>query len=189
MDPLPVIHTIGHSTRSLVEFTGLLAESAIGCIVDVRRFPGSRAYPHFNAEPLAAALASHGIGYWHAAVLGGRRRAGEVASGGSDGFWTNASFARYAAHARTAAFRDALRALQDRSADQRCALMCAEAVWWRCHRRIIADHLLALGHPVLHILGAANVVAAELTSGAHVRDGDVVYPGQGSLFDVPAGDR
>jgi uncharacterized protein (DUF488 family) len=185
MGATPAIYTIGHSTRSLEGFLDLLAASAIECVVDVRRFPGSRAYPHFNAEPLSAALARAGIDYWHAVVLGGRRRAGEVIDNSARSFWTNASFARYASHARTAAFREALSTLQERAASQRCALMCAEAVWWRCHRRIIADHLIARGCPVLHIMGPGNVVAAEVTAGARIVDGDVVYPGQLSLLELP----
>lgn len=183
MEKAPAIYTIGHSTRKLAEFVGLLKESDIACVVDVRRFPGSRAFPHFNAEPLAAALAADGIDYWHATVLGGRRRAGEVADDSTDHFWTNASFRRYAAHARTRAFDDALDVLRERAARQRCALMCAEAVWWRCHRRIIADHLIARGHPVLHVMGPGQVDPASLTPGASVSaGGGVVYPGQASLF-------
>lgn len=183
MDRIDAIYTIGHSTRSLADFVGLLRESAVECVVDVRRLPGSRAFPHFNAEPLSAALAGQGIDYWHATVLGGRRRAGEVVGEGADTFWTNASFRRYAAHARSAAFAEALDALQAKAARQRCALMCAEAVWWRCHRRIIADHLLARGCPVLHIMAPGHVDPASLTAGAAITNGEVVYPGQPSLFD------
>jgi uncharacterized protein (DUF488 family) len=182
MDAAPTVYTIGHSTRTLDAFVGLLGESGIECVVDVRRLPGSRAFPHFNAEPLSAALAAEGIDYWHATVLGGRRRAGEVVDAGADAFWTNASFRRYAAHARSRAFRAALDELQARALEQRCVLMCAEAVWWRCHRRIIADHLLARGCPVLHIMGPGQVDPAALTTGAAIADGEVIYPGQPSLF-------
>lgn len=183
METASAIYTIGHSTRTLAEFVGLLKESDIQCVVDVRRFPGSRAFPHFNAEPLSAALAQARIAYWHATVLGGRRRAGEVADESADRFWTNASFRRYAAHARTGAFDEALRVLQERAERERCVLMCAEAVWWRCHRRIIADHLIARCHPVLHIMGPGQVDPASLTPGAAVSPaGRVVYPGQPSLF-------
>lgn len=186
MEGKAAIFTIGHSTRTIGEFIGLLRESGIGCVVDVRRFPGSRAYPHFNAEALSTSLHAECIDYWHAATLGGRRRAGEVIDDSGDSFWTNPGFRRYAAYARSNAFGDALRALEARAADTRCALMCAEAVWWRCHRRIIADHLLARGHPVLHIMGSGNVVPATLTAGAMIAGGDVVYPGQPALFDGAA---
>ena len=173
--PLPIF-TIGHSTRPLEEFLGLLAESNIGCVVDVRRLPGSRAYPQYDAEALRASLHDAGIDYWHLTALAGLRRASEVPAASESAFWTNASFRRYAAYASTAAFAEGLRSLEMRAATQRCALMCAEAVWWRCHRRIIADYLLARGHAVMHIMGPGKVVAAELTAGAQVVDGTPCYP-------------
>jgi uncharacterized protein (DUF488 family) len=149
---LPVF-TIGHSSRPLEVFLGLLAESRIACVVDVRRLPGSRSFPQYNADALAASLSASGIDYWHVPALCGRRTVGELDGVPPENFWSNASFARYAAHARSATFANGLDELVQRSARQRCALMCSEAVWWRCHRRIIADHLIARGEQVVHIMG------------------------------------
>ena len=170
------IHTIGHSTRPLVEFIGLLQASAIQCVVDVRRLPGSNAYPQYNADALQRSLADVGIEYWHLTAIAGRRRAKEVATAAESNFWTNASFRRYAAYAHTQEFRAGLQALEERATRQACAVMCAEAVWWRCHRRIISDYLLADGIRVLHIMGAGKIDIASLTRGACVIDGQPVYP-------------
>lgn len=167
MNPEPIF-TIGHSTRPIGEFLALLEDSRIGCVVDVRRLPGSRAYPQYDADALADSLAREEIDYWHLDALCGRRSAGEIAGLPTDDFWRNASFARYAAWARGALFRQALEALLERARDTRCVVMCSEAVWWRCHRRIIADYLLAQGVPVLHIMGPGKLVSAELTRGARI---------------------
>ena len=173
---LATIHTIGHSTRPLDEFIGLLQASSIECVVDVRRLPGSRAYPQYNADALQGSLADAGIEYWHLTALAGRRRASEVPDLGEDSFWTNPSFRRYAAYTHTGDFQDGLHALEHRAARQSCALMCAEAVWWRCHRRIISDYLLADGIRVLHIMGAGKIEVATLTKGACVVEAQPVYP-------------
>ncbi|MGV8942991.1 DUF488 domain-containing protein [Thermomonas sp.] len=170
------LHTIGHSTRPLEEFIGLLQASSIQCVVDVRRLPGSNAYPQYNADALQQSLAEVGIDYCHLLSLAGRRRASEVPTTDEDKFWTNPSFRRYAAYAGTQAFRDGLQTLEERAQQQACAVMCAEAVWWRCHRRIITDYLLADGIRVLHIMGAGKVDVATLTKGAWVVDGQLVYP-------------
>lgn len=174
------IFTIGHSTRPLEEFLGLLAESGIDCVVDVRRLPGSRAYPQYDADTLRDSLQDVGIDYWHLTALAGLRRSSEAPKAFESTFWTNASFRRYAAYAHTTEFAGGLHALELRAASQRCALMCAEAVWWRCHRRIIADYLLAGGHRVLHIMGPGKVMPAELTSGARIVDGAPCYPEEAS---------
>ncbi len=173
--PAPVF-TIGHSTRPIDVFLGLLDESRIECVVDVRRLPGSRAFPQFDADPLRAALAQADIDYWHAQALGGRRHAARSDQAGQDLFWTSPGFRRYAAYARSGEFDQGLRDLEERAGRQRCVLMCAEAVWWRCHRRIIADHLIARGHAVFHIMGSHKVVPATLTPGAVVGDGALAYP-------------
>ncbi|MEO6227816.1 MAG: DUF488 domain-containing protein [Thermomonas sp.] len=178
-DALPIF-TIGHSTRPLGEFLCLLAESDIDCVVDVRRLPGSRAYPQYDADALRESLQDVGIDYWHLSALAGLRRTSEAPKAFESAFWTNASFRRYAAYAHTANFADGLHALELRAASQRCALMCAEAVWWRCHRRIIADYLLAGGHRVLHIMGPGKVMPAELTAGARIVDGAPCYPDEAS---------
>lgn len=171
----PCLFTIGHSSRDIDTFLALLTASRVQCVVDVRRLPGSRALPHFDAEALTASLAGIGITYWRLPALCGRRSAKEVRGLPVDAFWRNASFARYAAWARSAAFAVALDALLQRAQDERCVLMCAEAVWWRCHRRIIADHLLARGCAVWHILGPSQVVAATLTQGARICGENVIY--------------
>lgn len=177
MDKRPAtIHTIGHSTRPLEEFIGLLQAASIRCVVDVRRLPGSNAYPHYNADALQRSLADVGIDYWHVDALAGRRRASEVPDVGEATFWTNPSFRRYAAYAHTREFHAGLQALEQRAARQACTVMCAEAVWWRCHRRIISDYLLADGVRVLHIMGPGKVDVATLTKGACVIDGQLVYP-------------
>ncbi len=175
-DP-PAIHTIGHSTRPFDAFTQLLQSHAIDCVVDVRRQPGSRRYPQYDAQNLAPALGALGIDYWHATALGGRRGRSLPADEPSpNSFWQNASFRRYADYALGEAFQAGLRELLERSARQHCALMCAEAVWWRCHRRIITDYLLAAGRTVCHILGPGPDQAARLTPAAQPRGNTLVYP-------------
>lgn len=176
MDATTTVFTIGHSSRPLEEFLGLLSESTIECVVDVRRLPGSRRFPQYNADALARTLETHGIDYWLLPALCGRRSKDELDGAAPEAFWTNASFARYAAYARGSAFAQGLQQLIDRAVIQRCALMCSEAVWWRCHRRIIADHLLARGANVRHILGFGQIMPASLTMGACVRGAEVVYP-------------
>ncbi|MFZ2236866.1 MAG: DUF488 domain-containing protein [Dokdonella sp.] len=174
--PTPTIFTIGHSSRPLDAFLDLLHESNIECIVDVRRLPGSRSFPQYNADALTASLAECDIDYWHLESLCGRRSARDLCGAAPEDFWSNASFARYAAYARGEAFAQGLRELMQRAQRQRCAVMCSEAVWWRCHRRIITDHLLAVGVVVCHIMGAGKVTPATITQGARVDDGQVVYP-------------
>lgn len=171
----PCLFTIGHSSRDIDAFLALLTASRVQCVVDVRRLPGSRTFPQFDAEALTVALAGVDIAYWRLPALCGRRSAKEVRGLPVDTFWRNASFARYAAWARGAEFAAALDVLLQRAQGERCALMCAEAVWWRCHRRIIADHLLARGCAVWHIMGPGQVTEADLTQGACACDGNVVY--------------
>lgn len=172
----PTLFTIGHSTRPLQEFLGLLDESRIACVVDVRRLPGSSRFPQYDADVLASSLHKHGVDYWYLPALCGRRSSGELGGCPPETFWSNSSFARYAAYARGGVFAEGLQDLLRRADVQRCALMCAEAVWWRCHRRIISDHLLARGARVLHIMGPGKVDAASLTRGAHIANAEVIYP-------------
>ena len=167
---LPPVFTVGHSTRPYAEFVALLQQHGVQCVVDVRKLAGSRRQPQYNADTLAQALAADGIGYVHMAALGGRR--GRTLAPGAlspNGYWTNDSFRRYADYALSDAFAAGLKALQERSRTQRCALMCAEAVWWRCHRRIIADYLLLQGRTVCHILAANRTEPAHTTPGAVVQ--------------------
>lgn len=169
--------TIGHSTRSLDEFVALLRNAGVQRLVDVRAFPRSRTHPQFNEETLPEALRPFQLSYEHVAALGGRRgKSGPIPSD-VNGFWTHRSFHNYADYALSPAFRAGLEHLLALGHEQACAIMCSEAVWWRCHRRIIADYLLAQGEPVFHILGPGHVDAARLTDGAVVQpDGTVTYP-------------
>lgn len=174
--------TIGHSSRPLPDFLSLLAESEVRCIVDVRSQPGSRAFPQYNAEALADSLAQASVAYMHAPALGGRQRRSLPADDLRNAMWRNKSFRYYADYALSPVFAKALDELELQAREHRCAVMCAEAVWWRCHRRIITDHLLARGHHVFHIMAPGKVTAATLTPGARVSDGVVTYPPADDLF-------
>ena len=169
--------TIGHSNRSFEEFVELLRGAEIDLVADVRKFPRSRANPQFNDDTLAEGLARCGISYEPMTVLGGRRGVEKSISPDINGLWRNLSFHNYADYALSAEFGAGLRHLLERGREQRCTVMCSEAVWWRCHRRIVADYLIASGETVFHIMGPGRVEPAELTQGALVRaDGQVVYP-------------
>lgn len=174
-----IFFTIGHSTRTIVEFADLLRESGADFVVDVRSIPRSRTNPQFNRETLQGALEPWQIGYEHIAELGGRRGKSRCAGPSPNFYWRMQSFQNYADYALTAPFAAGLARLRERGGRHRCAVMCAEAVWWRCHRRIIADYLLAAGEQVIHILGKSHVDVARFTPGALVRnDMTVVYPAQ-----------
>ena len=169
---LPVVFTIGHSTRDIDRFIALLEREHIQHIADVRSFPGSRRNPQYGREALAASLTEHGIGYSHHPELGGRRR---TRPDSPNGAWRNDSFRGYADYMLTLAFATALDALLDLAARQRTAIMCAEAVPWRCHRSLISDALVARGVNVQHILDA-RTEPHHLTPFAVVRDGVLYYP-------------
>jgi len=178
--------TVGHSNRSLDDFARLLDENGIELIVDVRTVPRSRANPQFNKDVLPAALASYNVSYEHCAALGGLRGKARDVTPGVNGLWTNESFHNYADYALTSQFRDALAHLVARGRERRLAMMCAEAVWWRCHRRIIADYLIARDESVFHIMEHGRLEQAKLTPGAVVgADHTVRYPSKDSpdLFD------
>jgi uncharacterized protein (DUF488 family) len=168
------LYTIGHSTRTAEEFLALLESHGVGQIADVRAFPVSRRLPHFNREALAATLAQTGVGYRHFAALGGRRtpRPDSV-----NGAWQHDSFRGYADYMATTEFQAGLEELQEYGRTRATAVMCAEAVWWRCHRRLIADALVARHVPVFHIMTTERVEPHELTSFAVVRGTVVTYPG------------
>lgn len=149
----------------------------VDLLVDVRSIPRSRASPQFNLDVLPGSLGTEGIGYQHLRALGGRRHHAKNAPPSTKTFWRVLAFRNYADYAETEAFRAGLDELIALSCTHRCAIMCAEAVWWRCHRRIIADYLLASGIPVEHIMGLGTVTRATLTPGALVvRDGTLRYP-------------
>jgi uncharacterized protein (DUF488 family) len=178
-------YTIGHGTRPLAEFVALLQSVKVTLLVDVRTVPRSRTNPQYNRDALPASLAPFGIGYEHMAALGGLRGHDRTISRSINAFWENDSFHNYADYALGGAFREGLKHLRERGATQICAIMCAETVWWRCHRRIITDYLLASGETVFHLLGPGHVEAAVMTEAAQLKaDGSLVYPaGQGDLFD------
>lgn len=169
--------TIGHSNRSLEDFISLLRESTIERLVDVRTIPRSRFNPQFNTDTLPASLALVEVEYEHLPALGGRRGKDRTVSPEINAFWTHESFHNYADYALSAAFRVGLEHLIDEGRGQRCAIMCSEAVWWRCHRRIITDCLLAREESVIHIMAPGRAEPARLTPGAVVRpDKTIVYP-------------
>ncbi len=169
---LRTIWTIGHSTRTFDEFLGLLTEYGIQAIADVRSFPGSRRYPHFGREALAESLPAHGIAYQWFQQLGGRRR---VNKDSPNTTWRNASFRSYADYMSTPAFADGLNELLLYASAQRTAYMCAEAVWWRCHRSMISDVLKLRGVEVIHILDAKHSSPHPYTAPAHVLGGQLTY--------------
>ena len=151
----------------------------VGVLVDVRAVPRSRTNPQFNKDVLPAGLASAAIDYEHIAALGGLRGRKTGIPPVVNAFWTNQSFHNYADYAMGEEFRAALARLRARGRAQRCAIMCAEILWWRCHRRIIADYLISAGETVFHILGEGNVARARLTPAAMPGpEGTIVYPGR-----------
>jgi uncharacterized protein (DUF488 family) len=173
----PTIFTIGHSTRTIAEFVALLAQVGVNLLIDVRSVPRSRKNPQFNAETLRETLAAAGIAYRHLPALGGLRHHAKGAIPSPNTFWRVAGFRNDADYAATDAFRRGLEELRAFSRDNCCAIMCAEAVWWRCHRRIIADYLLAEGIPVAHIMGLDKIDLAAPTPGVQsLPGGALVYP-------------
>lgn len=172
----PPLYTIGHSTLAVQDFIALLQREGVTRVIDVRAIPRSLRQPQFHEDRLPAALAAQGIAYTHMPALGGRRSLQRGVPPTTNGYWDNRSFHNYADYALQPAFRAALAALRMAAAREPCAIMCAEAVWWRCHRRIITDHVLAAGGAVRHILGA-RTESATLTPAAQVHpDGTVTYP-------------
>jgi len=172
-EQLPRIWTIGHSTRGIDDFILLLKESKIGAIADVRMFPGSRRYPHFGREALAKSLEDAGIRYEHFPELGGRRKASPDSKNTA---WRNESFRGYADYMETEDFRKGIERLGETAKqDGPVAIMCAEAVWWRCHRSLISDYLKARGVEVLHILDHDKVEPHPFTSAAKIVNGELSY--------------
>jgi len=169
--------TIGHSNRSVAELVQLLNEPDVDRLVDIRTVPRSRANPQFNLDTLPKALTGFGISYEHIAALGGLRGKNRSLAQEINGFWTNQNFHNYADYALSEQFRVGLQHLIEAGREQRCAIMCSEAVWWRCHRRIVTDHLIAHGETVFHIMARGRLEPAHLTPGAVIQsDRTVVYP-------------
>ena len=170
--------TIGHSTRSIGEFVDLLGAAEVHLVVDVRTVPRSRTNPQYNSEALAETLSDYRIGYEHIAELGGLRGRNADVPTSANAFWENQRFHNYADYAMSREFRSGLSKLRELGHGTTCAIMCAEAVWWRCHRRIVADYLIAAGEEVFHILARSHIQAAHITSTAIVHpDATLTYPG------------
>jgi uncharacterized protein (DUF488 family) len=170
----PVL-TVGHSTHHLDGFVGLIRGAGVELVADVRRFPGSRRLPHVAARELARSLPAAGVAYRHLPALGGRRRA---RADSPNGGWRNASFRGYADHMATEEFVLGLAELEDTARAARTAVMCAEALWWRCHRRLVADALVARGRVVRHLGPDGRETEHELTPFARVEGARVTYPGE-----------
>lgn len=169
--------TIGHSNRSFDEFFDMLRDAQVKLLVDVRSFPRSRANPDFNIDQLPEALARVQIGYRHCPALGGRRPKQSGVDKNLNAIWRVQSFHNYADYALGDEFAAAFADLLCLGQDQRLALMCSEAVWWRCHRRIITDYLLLNGHAVEHLIALGRIDHAMPTPGARkTAQGKVIYP-------------
>jgi uncharacterized protein (DUF488 family) len=168
----PTIWTIGHSNRPLHEFLQLLAHYGLQTVADVRRFPGSRRQPQYAQAALSAALAECCIAYCWIPALGGRRR---PLPDSPNIVWRNASFRGYADHLTSTEFSGGLEQLLEFSSQRRTALMCAEAVWWRCHRALIADVLGVRGNEVIHILDSKHATVHPYTSPARIVQGRLSY--------------
>jgi uncharacterized protein (DUF488 family) len=171
------IFTVGHSNRTLEALVSVLRAYDIVRLVDIRTIRRSRANPQFNEDVLGPALEHAGIHYEAAPALGGLRGKAKDVRGSPNAAWQNTAFRNFADHAMGAPFHEALDELMGVSARERTAIMCAEAVWWRCHRRIVSDHLLAHGVPVMHVFDEAHADPATLTPFAVVEEGGAVtYP-------------
>lgn len=166
------IYTIGHSTHTMAEFLAMLQSFDIKVLVDIRSLPGSRKYPQFNKEALEVSLPENGIIYTHLTDLGGRRK---VKKDSKNTRWRNGSFRGYADYMETEAFEKAIAGLEKLAIKKSTAIMCAEAVWWRCHRSMVSDYLKVKGWTVLHIMAAGKVQEHEYTQPAKIIDGTLSY--------------
>ena len=168
------VWTVGHSTRSAEEFGRILTAHGIQVLVDVRMFPGSRRYPQFNKTALSESLNGLAIEYKHEPRFGGRR---SPRADSHNTAWKNPQFRAYADHMETDEFREAVKELLQVASERRVAVMCAEAVWWRCHRSLISDYLKAAGHTVLHIMDEKKTEEHPFTSAARIVEGMLSYRG------------
>lgn len=173
------IFTVGHGARPIEEFIAVLSAAGVELLVDIRRYPGSKRHPHFGREALAGALSAHGVAYeWWGEQMGGRREAGDR-PGNRHAAWENEAFRAYAFHMDSPEFREALARLKKVSQDRKTAVMCSETLWWRCHRRLVADALVAGGFEAVH-LGMGEPQAHRMTRFARVdEDGLLAYDGAG----------
>jgi len=177
-----IIWTIGHSTRTLDDFIAMLKSFYIRAVADVRSYPGSRRYPHFNKETLEISLAKDNIQYVHIKDLGGRRKPNPDSK---NTVWRNEAFRGFADYMETNAFKNGIDQLQLLAYKQRTAYMCSEAVWWRCHRSMISDYLKSVGWTVMHIMDVGKAEEHPYTSTARIVNGELTYrkDADGRLFD------
>lgn len=182
---MPTFLTIGHSNRDAETVIAMLKAAGVDMLADVRAFPRSRSNPAFNIDTFPALLQEHDIAYRHFEELGGRRKRQEDMEPALNGYWRVQSFHNYADYALSNEFRSAIANIEAFANDCRVALMCSEAVWWRCHRQIIADHLMARGHEVIHLMAPDRREEAEMTEGAIIRQSDeVIYPSSGYTSEL-----
>ena len=169
-------YTIGYSTRTVAELAGLIREAGADLVVDVRTVPRSRTNPQFNTDTLPDALAAYRIGYRHLKRLGGLRARRKANGPSHNTYWDNDSFRNYADYAATSEFEEGMTELLGLGRAHVCVIMCAETVWWRCHRRIIADYLLAKGLDVFHVMGPGKIKKARINpAAAQQLDGSLLY--------------
>jgi uncharacterized protein (DUF488 family) len=176
----PFVLTIGHSNHPLDRFLALLAQHEVEALVDIRRFPGSRKHPHFHRDNLAAALPKSGLDYLWLEALGGRRHTQRDESPNLG--LENRGFRNYADYMLTDEFREGVEKLLEIARQKWTAIMCAEGLFWQCHRQLVSDFLAANGVTVQHIMPSGNLQPHKLTSGAVIEGGQVTYPGERSLF-------
>jgi uncharacterized protein (DUF488 family) len=174
MEDNPSLWTIGHSTHAIEDFIGALSSFSIRAVVDVRSYPGSRRHPQFNKENFRAALAQASVEYLHFPELGGRRRAKPDSTNVA---WRNEMFRGYADYMETTDFHEAIARLLEAGRPRRTAIMCAEAVWWRCHRSLISDYLKANGIEVTHIMSIGKSQPHSFTAAARIVNGQLSYRG------------
>lgn len=173
-----VIWTIGHSILSLNDFMELLKFFQIQLLADIRTLPGSKRYPHFNKESLEQSMPENGIEYVHFKDLGGRRKTQKDSQNTA---WRSAAFRGYADYMETEEFKSAIESLESIATEKRNAIMCAEAVWWKCHRSLVADYLKVNGWEVIHIVGIGKNVEHPYTKPARISDGKLSYSTPASL--------
>jgi len=166
------IWTIGHSTRTFEEFVDIVKSFQIEVVADIRSYPGSKRYPHFNKEALEVSLPENNLKYIHLRELGGRRKAkpDSINTG-----WRHVAFRGYADYMETNAFKNGIIELEDIAGKERTAYMCSEAVWWRCHRSLVSDYLKVNGWTVMHIMGLGKSEEHPYTSPARIVNGHLVY--------------
>ncbi len=171
-----IFFTIGHSTRPLPDFVELVTSVGVDRIVDVRSIPRSRKNPQYNIDVFPDALSRFGVAYEHIAELGGLRSHSASVARDVNAFWKEPGFHNFADYAMSGSFHEGLARLRALGRSERCAIMCAEALWWRCHRRIITDYLIQAGDKVFHILGPGKIQIAHMTPAAKPLDGALIYP-------------